>query len=497
MPALHYSSAQEQKAFDELAPLTFDSQFRLLFIGSPGADPSLQAGYARQLKEFITQLSPKVDKAKGAQKKIKLIHKEVHNTFLKKYVLVNHFADIFSKGEYNCVSATALYAFVLQQLDIPYTIQETPTHVFLIAYPASERIALESTDPQVGYMVFDARFKTQYVAQLRKTKLISEQDYQTKGVEKLFDEMYFNNQDISLKELIALQYYNDGLYLMDEEKWESSLQQFEKGYALYPSERGGFLVFNSILLAKEKKTYADAAYIDYLIKLANIDGLDNYHDQLKGEFTLFTDDQLSNKGQTAYYDKMYHKLLGSLSDTVLVEEISYIYNFEKGRTAMSAGQFTEGLKWIEKAYQLKPEATNSMGLLLSCIGQRLNTIYSLDEKTSFMEDYLKKYPALENNNILYSQLLQFYLARFGQAYELDQEKKGIQYRQIFEQAYQRKKGGTEGYILDNALLGRCYSVAAVYYFRRGQTAQARQLLDKGLEVDPNNYELLQRKQIIR
>jgi tetratricopeptide (TPR) repeat protein len=421
----------------------------------------------------------------------------VHSTFLKKYVLANHFADVFSKGEYNCVSATALYALVLQELNIPFTIKETPTHVFLVAYPATDRIALESTDPQVGYMVFDTKFKTQYVAQLRKMKLISEQDYQSKGVEKLFDEMYFNNQDISLKELIALQYYNDGLYLMDEEKWESSLQQFEKGYALYPCDRGGFLIYNSILLAKDKKTYADTAYIDYLVKLANIVGIDNYQEQLKGEWALFTDDQLSNKGQAAYYDKMYHKLLGSLSDTSLVDEISYIYYFEKGRTAFSAGQFTEGLKWSENAFQLKPEATNSTGLLLGCIGQRLNTIYALDEKTSFLEGYLNKYPALENNNILYSQLLQFYLVRFGQAYELDQEKKGIQYRQIFEQAYQRKKGGTEAYILDNALLGRAYSVAAVYYFRRGQTAQARQLLNKGLEVDPHNHELLQRKQMIR
>lgn len=496
-PVLHYDATQEQQAFEKLTPATFDSQFMLLYASSPGANFSKQSTYAQQLKEFINALSPAVDKAKGPEKKIKAIHKAVHQAYLKKYVMANHFADIFSTGEYNCVSATALFGLILQQLDIPFSIKETPTHVFLVAYPESSRIVLESTDPQSGYIAFNARFKNEYVSQLRKMKLISEREYQTKGVEKLFDEMYFSNQDISLKELIALQYYNDGLYLMDEEKYDSSLQQFDKAYTLYPSDRGGFLIYNTLLLAKEKKTYADSAYINYLLKLANIEGIDNHREHLKSEFALFTQDQLSNKGQVEYYDKMFHKLAANLSDTVLTKDISYTYYFEKGRTAYSGGQFTEALKWSEKAYKLMPDATNSTGLFLSCLSQRLNTIYSLDEKTTLLEGYIKNYPGLENNNLIYSQLLQFYLAQFGQAYELEQDKKGSQYRQNFEKAYLLKKGGTEGYILDNMLLGRAYSLAAVYYFRRGQTAQARQIINKGLEFDPNNYELLQRKQMIR
>lgn len=497
LPALHYTVPAEQTAFESLEPLTFESQFRLLYVSSPGADAALQEGHARRLKVFIEQLRPKVEKAKGAQKKVKLIHKEVHNTYLKKYELANHFATIFTGGQYNCVSATALYALVLQELSIPFVIKETPTHVFLVAYPATDRIVLESTDPQVGYMVFNDKFKAEYIAQLRKMKFISEQDYQSKGVEKLFDEMYFNNQDISLRQLIALQYYNDGLYLMEKEQWDNSLQQFEKGYVLYPCDKGSFLIFSSLMLAKQHKTYADSAYVDALIKLANIEGPADFQDLLKGEFGLFTEDQLSNKGQTAYYDKMYHKLVNALSDSALLHEIAYIYNFEKARTTYNNGQFTESLKWSEKAYQLKPEATNSIGLLMSSIAQRLNSIYSLEEKTSFIEGYLKSYPTLEDNNLLYSQLLQFYLLRFGQAYELNQEKQGQQYRQVFEQAYQRKKSGSEAYLLDNTLIGRAYSMAAVYYFRKGQTAQARQLIDKGLAIDPHNHELLQRKQMIR
>lgn len=496
-PTLQFSVVHEQQAFKALKPLTFESQFRLLYAASPEADPARLAQHERALKDFIAALEPKVAKAKTPEKKIKAIHREVHQAYFTKYMLVNHFSSIFSKGEYNCVSATALYGLVLQQLNIPFVIKETPTHVFLVAYPAAERIALESTDPQAGYIVFDAKFKQEYISQLRKMKLISEKEFQTKGVEVLFNEMYYNNQDISMQELIALQYYNDGLYLLDEEKYGAGLLQFEKGYSLYPCDRGGFLMYTSTLLAKEKTTYADTAYTHYLIKLANIQGIDHHRDQLAGEFALFTQDQLAGKGKVAHYDKMYHKLINKLSDSVLINEISYTYAFEKGRVAYNSGQFTEALGWSEKAYQLQPNATNSTGLLTSCLAQRLNVLSSFDEKTRLLEDLLKKYPSLQGNNMLYSQLLQFYLVQFGQAFELEQEKKGLQFRQHFEQAYLRNQGKTEGYVLDNSLIGRAYSVAAVYYFRRGQTATARQYIAKGLEYAPDNHELLQRRQMIR
>lgn len=496
-PILQYSSAHEQKALEGLMPLSFDSQFRLLYTSSPGADAARLDGHARQVKEFISQLKPKLEKAKTPEKKIKAIHKEVHGTYLKKYVMENHFADIFSRGEYNCVSATALYALILDELSIPYAIKEMPTHVFLVAYPSSASIALESTDPQVGYTVFNAKFKTEYINQLRKMKLVSESEFQEKGTDGLFDELYFNDQDISLKELIALQYYNDGLYLIDKSSYDKSLRQFEKAYTLYPSDRGGYLIFNTLLLAKEQKTYADTVYIDYVIKLTNIKGFDDHREHVKNEFLLITQDQLSNKGQIASYDKMYNKFVAGVTDSVLLKDVSYIYYFEKGRTAFNTGQFNEALRCTEKAYSLMPDATNSIGLMLTCLNQRLAIISSVDEKTEFLETYVKKYPTLENNNVVYSNLLQLYLAQFGQAYELNQEKKGIQYRQNFEKAYQLRKEGTERYLLDPAVLGRAYSVAAVYYFRKGQTAQARQIINKGLEYDPNNFELLQRKQMIR
>lgn len=99
--------------------------------------------------------------------------------------------------------------------------------------------------------------------------------------------------------------------------------------------------------------------------------------------------------------------------------------------------------------------------------------------------------------MVYSQLLQFYLLQFAQAYELNQPETGKEYKQRFEEGYKQNSTAEEGYLLDRHLIGRAYSIAAVYYFRKGQTAFSRQLLDKGLQYAPGNLELLQRKKMIR
>ena len=494
-PSFH--SPLERTAFKQLQAHDFESQFQLLFAISPSSTEAQAKEFASKLESFLSKLRPKIEKTRKPEKKIKKIHKAVHRTFLRKYVLQNHFPDLFTRGEYNCVSATALYALVLEQLNIPYSLKETPSHVFLLAYPEGERIALESTDPQIGYMVFNDKFKVEYLSQLRKMKLISEQEFQTKSVDALFEEMYFENQDISFQELIALQYYNDGLYKLEKEQFQESLLQFEKAYRLYPSARIAFLVYNTTLLGMDKMLLSDSLYIDYLGRLANIKGVENLTDIVKGEFVRFTLDQLSSKSQSAYYDQMFLKLQEAVQDSVLVKELSHVYYYEKSRVAFNRGQFTSALQHIEQAYQLFPEDTDNIAMLTGCLGQRLNTMPSLNEKTAFLEEFLQLYPPLRQNNRVYSQLLQFYLLQFGQAYELGQHTKGKDFKQRFEESFQQKMASGESYLIDSYLVGRAYSIAAVYYFRKGQTSYSRQLLDKGLSYAPGNAELLQRKRMIR
>ncbi|MEO6303559.1 MAG: hypothetical protein ABIP51_10325, partial [Bacteroidia bacterium] len=105
-------------------------------------------------------------------KRIKFIYKYVHQVFLKMYKLNNSFSDIFEKGEYNCVSASALYAIILKEIGIPCQIIEAPQHVFIIAYPQTDKILIETTSPEKGYFVVNDNYVAKYIKYLADSKLI-------------------------------------------------------------------------------------------------------------------------------------------------------------------------------------------------------------------------------------------------------------------------------------------------------------------------------------
>jgi hypothetical protein len=102
------------------------------------------------------------------------------------YKLSNNFSEIFETGYYNCVSGSALFALILSKLEIPYQIIEAPTHVFLIAYPNTEKIVLESTIPDEGSHQFSKRIIERYIADLYKSKLISKEEFEGNHAVRLF-----------------------------------------------------------------------------------------------------------------------------------------------------------------------------------------------------------------------------------------------------------------------------------------------------------------------
>lgn len=101
------------------------------------------------------------------------------------------FTELNKNGNYNCVTATALYGLLLNDLGIPFSIKETPEHVYLIAYPKSDAILIESTDPLKGYRVFNDNYKALIVQNLKENKIISESEFKTGNVNNLFDKYFF------------------------------------------------------------------------------------------------------------------------------------------------------------------------------------------------------------------------------------------------------------------------------------------------------------------
>ncbi|QHT70613.1 hypothetical protein GXP67_30150 [Rhodocytophaga rosea] len=497
MEEITYNSPFEKQAFGEYFMQDKKNYLALFMAVSKETGSSEFAAANQAYQENLKQLNTADLQKKNEAKKVKAIYSQTHERLLSKYEMKNHFHEIFKNGNYNCVSATALYGLLFDDMQIPYTIKESPTHVYLITYPQTQKILIETTDPRQGYMVFDDKFKTSFVSNLRSGKLISEQEYKAESTNVLFDKYYFSEENITIKELLGIQYMNDALYKLQENQLEEAFVQLEKAYLFYPCHKAAYLLLSTAVLILDKKNYATLKDADYLIKLSRY--LGKYKEfgisknTVLADFHRMTQIHLITNNRPDLYDQFYGKISTAITDKELAQEIGYIYHYERSRILYNQGNYQKALAFAEKTYVLKPENLDVQTLFVSALGNSLKSQSDGARVLETLSTYEQRFPALLNNNIFYTNLLQACLIFCGQQYELKKIAEAEKLRARFEKLFPDR--GKD--LVNSNLIGRVYSTGAMYYFRAGNEAKAKAILTKGLELAPHDYEMQRRLQILK
>jgi len=487
---LQFNSEFEQKQF-HLVNQNENPLFELLLAPDPQMTVAIAREYCEKYESILSEISTKKYLNKSNDKKVKALYKDVHEALLDKYELQNRFSSIFLDGNYNCVSATALYALIFDELSIPYNIKEKPTHVYLLAFPETDQLLVESTDPSGNFFNYNDRFKTAVVGQLKDAKLISVDEYQSKTVDEIFNAFYYSDENIDLKELAGIQYLNDALYKLEESKTKEAYQQLKKSYFLYPKENiASMLVFLNVQLLNELK-YSHEDAMDYLVQLSRLKGSGVTTENILAEFDHMTRLILTEKVDTLTYRKYYEEFLAKSTNKELNQEISYLYNIRKGLAHYTLGEHETAIMHTGKAYQIKPNNLEVNRALIGMISSQMASEGNNKKVVRQLSKYETNYPNLANNVMFKSMLADAYLIEFGQSYDFGEVEQAEKYRALFEKVY------TDDLNINHSNLGRAYSLAAVHFFKRGQKNKARELLEQGLEYSPGNYELLTRKRMIR
>jgi hypothetical protein len=165
---------------------------------------------------------------------------KTHQRFLKTYKEYATFNELFKGGTYNCLTGTALYALLLEELGFSYTIIETNYHIFLLAAAKEGRILFEATDPLNGFVADEHEivkriegYKQNTVVQARNDKTY----YQ-------FDVQLYNTLD--LDDISGLLHYNLAVEALNSHSLEASITHLGKAMEIYRSQR--IEEFSKILL---------------------------------------------------------------------------------------------------------------------------------------------------------------------------------------------------------------------------------------------------------
>jgi tetratricopeptide (TPR) repeat protein len=487
---LSFSAKEEEMAFDQF----FSKGEKDYFILFSQAGKKSSASSKEKFYAYLNKMGYEKMADKKQDKKVKFIYENVHGAFLSKYEGKSLFSDIFENGDYNCVSATALYCMAFDYFKIPYTIKEKPNHVYPIAYPNNQQVIVETTNPMVGSFAFNEQFKVSYLENLKKQKVISNQEALTKSTNELFDRYFFKEEiNISMDQLFGIQYMNDGIFKLEAEDVAGSFKQFEKAYLLYPSENiaNGLLV--SYLKAFQSKSKKDTTHAILLAKLARFSKYGITQELIKGEFSMATNSLLFEQGKPNDYAKYFTALNNHLTDTETKEEISFIYYYETGRYYYNQGKYFQSQPYFEKAFVIRPNNQDVQNTYLQIMERSLRAAANAQEGINLLTEASLKNPVLTSNNKFSSMLAATYLAKFTDDYQAGRVQDGEKARLLFEGLY----GKDRDLLINSEFIGQAYSTAAVYYFRKNQTVKSKYYIDKGLEFAPGNRELINRKQYLK
>lgn len=199
---------------------------------------SISTDIENQLNEFYaihkSELGKKIRSRDSNKKKAKIIFDYLHKEVFLKYDLNAQVNDLFDNKIYNCVTATSLFVSMAEEFEIPFTIYETPAHVYASITHRDDEIRVELTEPEHGFD-FGSDMK-ELLLTLVNSKLISRDELADKGAEQLYREYVAHTIPISKKQLLGIQYHNEALIQSGNKDYDTAYNQMNKAIMLYPNK---------------------------------------------------------------------------------------------------------------------------------------------------------------------------------------------------------------------------------------------------------------------
>lgn len=193
------------------------------------------------LAKFVTTVQECKNTFKSDLSFLNYLFYKTHNRFLKHYEEYSSFSELLSKGNYNCLTGTALYALLLDRLGYDFTIVETNYHIFLVVNSGAEKVLFEATDPQHGFV------SNPYAVDERIHHY--QQNLQAKDGEN--GKVYYQYRSavyshVTMEQLTGLLYYNLAVKAYNQQELIASVNLLKRAMDSYTSPR--IEEFSSIIL---------------------------------------------------------------------------------------------------------------------------------------------------------------------------------------------------------------------------------------------------------
>ncbi|MEQ8925622.1 MAG: hypothetical protein RLO81_07385 [Fulvivirga sp.] len=228
----NYHNAFEQKVLTDFITAKKNMDLELQLIADPSMDLTRYERIKSDYVELLSSLQSKQESSKNDGSFMSWMFYKVHRKILKNYTQYTSLASTIESGNYDCLSATSLYALLLNDLGYSPRLVETTYHIYLLVETENQRFLFESTDPINGFVESNQDIEQRLV------------DYSNENESPLASKVvnYYKfssavNEQIGMVKLVGLQYYNEAVEHYNSQKLISTIDLLEKASFFYHSDR--------------------------------------------------------------------------------------------------------------------------------------------------------------------------------------------------------------------------------------------------------------------
>ncbi len=217
-----------------------DFTISMLFATDETMSEEKSARLKNSLEDLFDELHRERIKYPSDQKFLARVFSKLFDTYLYKYKALTNFTQTIEQKEFDCLTGTLLFALTLEKFGFQYAIHETNYHVYLTVKTSEGEVLIEATDRKFGFEKnknFIAKRIRGYHYQYEQIKENTKQAYTS---------LFKIERQISLTELIGLQYFNNAVNAYNKKDSEKAIDLLKKSLQLYDAGRGTELMILSI-----------------------------------------------------------------------------------------------------------------------------------------------------------------------------------------------------------------------------------------------------------
>lgn len=483
----NYHTAYEQQVLQN------DQASHLELLMSIGAGASKDRTLAAKAKidAFVNEIKVSNLMRLSETKLMKELHKRVHARFLDHYQIIAPFHEIFETGQYNCVSSTALFALILEELNIPYNIQEQPTHVYIMAYPDTKAISVEMTALKDAYYLPARRDVSQAVSILLELKLTTEREVTQRGALSVYNEFFNTNGVVNLRQLTGIQYFNESIRYVNADNYSEAFKAICKAEFNYSERKTELLKMELLTRLLGQATFKSLRDLEYLVGYASL--RQNDYTNIRGYYAEFIHEQLTIAGRRELADSSHVLIAQRLKDTILVSQLNGLYYLGLSEYFSNAYNPKKRLEYAELANKSFPDIPGIQLWLIQSILSNCNK-YEGEELLEIIESYAARYPFIRTHNLSRTAYFYAYTEMSNDFYSKNEGKEGKKY---FDLAVQTMDAMDDKDVLDPNMVGWLYAEAGTYLLRQHEYQAALKMLEDGLALSPEHERLIARIKIVR